>query len=215
MVTTKYIRLVLAAGMLGMVFTGCKKASGDYPGDQYTFDMISSRAYETYALNTEMPDSMSALLPVQGTVPYVGNAIAGTAGDSTDRTINLPYNIPNTPEGYEMAATAISSPLDQKDPKVIAQGQHFFVIYCAICHGVEGNGKGTIVVNEKYSAIPPSYYDPAILALPDGKMFHTLTYGKGAMQTYAFALSKKERWEVIAYINSLQDAYVAANPVNN
>jgi hypothetical protein len=47
--------------------------------------------------------------------------------------------------------------------------------------------------------------------MPDGKMFHSITYGKNAMQSYTYALSKSERWEVIAYINSLQDAYLAQN----
>ena len=45
--------------MAAAVLTGlqaCKKASGDYPGDSYTWDMMYSKAYEPYALNPLMPD---------------------------------------------------------------------------------------------------------------------------------------------------------------
>lgn len=211
MVVRNNLKIFLIASVITMGFSACKKASGDYPGDQYTFDMISSRAYETYSLMPELPDSMSALLPVSGTVPYVGNAIGGHDGDSLSMAINLPYAYANTLEDYERAGLELKNPLNDKDPNVIAQGMHFFNIYCAVCHGAEGNGKGFIVTEGKYKAAPPSYYAAGYIDMPDGKMFHSITYGKNAMQPYSYALSKKERWEVVAYINSMQDAYLAKN----
>lgn len=211
MVVRNSLKIFLIAAVLITGFSACKKASGDYPGDQYTFDMISSRAYETYSLMPGLPDSMSALMPVSGTVPYVGNAIGGHDGDSLTMAINLPYAYANTPEDYERAGMELKNPFNEKDPKVIAAGMHFFTIYCAVCHGAEGNGKGFIVTEGKYKAAPPSYYAAGYIDMPDGKMFHSITYGKNAMQSYAYALSKAERWEVIAYINSLQDGYLAQN----
>lgn len=205
----QWMTVAVAAGIF---LSACRKAHGNYPGDEYTFDMVHSKAYDPYSLMPEMPDSMSAILPADGTVPYVGDAIAGEDADSLDRAINLPYEYKNTPEDYERAGRELKSPLDQKDPKVLSEGQHFFNIYCAICHGEAGNGKGNIVTNGRYPGVPPNYMDPAYLGLPDGKMFQSITYGKNAMQSYAYALNKKERWEVIAYINSLQDAYVASHP---
>lgn len=47
-----------------------------------------------------------------------------------------------------------------------------------MCHGAAGDGKGFIVTEGKYTAAPPSYFDPLIMALPEGKMFHSVTYGK-------------------------------------
>jgi hypothetical protein len=40
--------------------------------------------------------------------------------------------------------------------------------------------------------------------LPEGKMYHTLTYGKGLMGSHASQLSQKDRWLVIEYIKVLQ-----------
>ncbi len=211
--TSKHIKILILIIAIPLVFTACKKAGGDYPGDQYTFDMISSRAYETYSLNKGLRDSMSAILPVVGTVPYMGNAIAGTSGDSNHMALNLPYTIPHTAEGYERAGVELVNPFKTSDEKVIADGKHFYNIYCAICHGVEGNGKGNIVASGKYPGVPPSYFEERLLTMPGGKMFHSVTYGINAMQSYAYALSKEERWEVITYIKSLQEAHIAGQPI--
>lgn len=212
---TKYIKIIILIAAVPFVFTACKKAGGEYPGDQYTFDMISSRAYETYSLNPELRDSMTAMTPVAGTVPYMGNAISGKAGDSMHMALNLPYTIPNTIEGYERSGLELKNPFTTADTKVLAEGQHLFTIFCAVCHGDAGDGKGFIVTSGKYTAAPPSYFTPLIMALPEGKMFHSITYGKNAMQSYAYSLSKEERWKVITYIKSLQAGYAAAQPATD
>jgi hypothetical protein len=40
--------------------------------------------------------------------------------------------------------------------------------------------------------------------MPEGTMFHSVTYGIRAMGSYASQLSTKQRWMVIAYIKSKQ-----------
>ncbi len=210
MVKNTLVVALVAAVIVPATFTSCKKASGDYPGDSYTFDMNYSRAYETYSLHPELPNHMSALMPVAHTVPYVGNAVAGTKGDSLSMALNLPYTIPNTPEGYLLAATANKNPFTIQDKEAVETGKHFFEIYCAICHGKAGDGKGVIVTSGKYTAAPPSYFDPVYMAMTEGTMFHSVSYGRNAMQPYAYALNKQERWKVITYIKKLQADYAAA-----
>lgn len=39
-------------------------------------------------------------------------------------------------------------------------------------------------------------------AYPEGRIFHVVTYGKGAMGSYASQLTTKQRWMVTAYIRS-------------
>jgi hypothetical protein len=41
--------------------------------------------------------------------------------------------------------------------------------------------------------------------LADGTYFHSITFGKGQMGSYASQLSTMQRWMVIAYIRSKQD----------
>jgi mono/diheme cytochrome c family protein len=170
---------------------------------------MHSKAFETYSLNPELKDSMTALLPAAGTVPYTGNPMTGDY-DYKKAVINLPYQLKNTPEDYERSATEVMSPLTVNET-VLAQGKKYYTIYCQICHGEAGDGKGYIVTEGKYTAAPPSYFADGYIDMPDGKMFHSITYGKGAMQSYAYALSKEERWQVIAYINKLQNDYANKN----
>jgi mono/diheme cytochrome c family protein len=189
MVKNKVLFVMLAVVIIPAVLTSCKKASGDYPGDSYTWDMNYSRAYEPYALHPELANGMSAMTPVANTVPYVGNAVAGVTADSLTSALNLPYAIPNTPEGYILAATANKNPFTINDKEVVATGKHYYDIYCAVCHGAAGDGKGYIVTEGKYTAAPPSYFDPMYMAMTEGTMFHSVTYGRNAMQPYSYALS--------------------------
>ena len=36
--------------------------------------------------------------------------------------------------------------------------------------------------------------------MPEGTMFHSITYGKMNMGSYASQLTRKQRWEVIHYV---------------
>ena len=40
--------------------------------------------------------------------------------------------------------------------------------------------------------------------MPDGQMFHVLTFGQGNMAAYAAQVERDDRWRVIAYIRQLQ-----------
>ncbi len=48
--------------------------------------------------------------------------------------------------------------------------------------------------------------------LPEGTMFHSVTYGKGQMGSYASQLSTKQRWMIISYIKGKQSAGMSAAP---
>ena len=41
--------------------------------------------------------------------------------------------------------------------------------------------------------------------LPVGKMYHSITYGKNLMGSYASQLTPEQRWEVICYIQQFFD----------
>ncbi len=83
-----------------------------------------------------------------------------------------------------------------------------YKIYCAICHSEKLDGQGPIVASGKYSVAAANLMDLAKFgktAYPDGKVFHTITYGKGQMGGYGSQLNNKQRWMVVNYIRSKQD----------
>lgn len=206
----KFLIIIITGAFAILMLQSCKKASGDFPGTSYTNDMMYSRAYETYGPNHLLKDSMGAMLPVEGTVPFSGDPHTGEY-DSTIAAISLPYEYSNSIEDYERSAMN-PNPV-AASAENIAHGKIIFDIYCAVCHGVAGNGQGNIVTSGKYKAAPPNYFDSLYMVMPDGKMYHSITYGKNAMGSYAYAVSKEDRWKVIQYINKLQNDYALANGI--
>ena len=80
------------------------------------------------------------------------------------------------------------------------KAQELFEIYCAICHGNTGDGKGKLVKNEKFLGVP-NYKDRQIT---EGSIFHVITYGLNSMGSHANQLSTNERWMVAAYVLKLR-----------
>ena len=75
-----------------------------------------------------------------------------------------------------------------------------YIKFCQHCHGETGDGNGSIVANGKFPN-PGSYWSKA--GLTDGKMFHSMNYGKGLMGSHASQLDKEERWKLVLYVQSL------------
>ena len=55
-----------------------------------------------------------------------------------------------------------------------------------------------------YPAAPKNFMADDMKAMAAGTMFHSATYGKGQMGSYASQLNTMQRWEVITYIKSKQ-----------
>ncbi len=171
-----------------LVLCGRKK----HPGYNYMPDMTYSNAYETYVHpDHDSSDIMTARLPVEGAIPRG----------------YMPYHYPDSTSGYELAGKEVTNPLKDTD-EATAEGKRLFNIFCAVCHGESGEGNGVMVENEKFPAIPPSYLSDRLLNLPEGKMFHTITYGKNMMGSHASQLNKEERWKIITYVRSLQKEHL-------
>ncbi len=115
------------------------------------------------------------------------------------------YTYPLADSDYVKAATAITDPFVFAKEEIEGQGKHLYTINCAICHGTKGDGQGYLVEINKYPP-PPSYFSDDLMAKPEGQRYHTLMYGKNMMGSYASQLDNRERWLVLSYVKSLQDA---------
>ena len=174
-----YKTALLAVFAAVMVSCSNEKA----PNYQYMPNMYESVAYETYTESDAfLRGGVSAQIPAEGTI---------------SRGF-VPYDLANTNEGYEQSKSN-TSPLDSigyDEPKA----QQLYTIYCAICHGDQGDGKGKLVQKEKFLGVP-SYKDRAITV---GSVFHVETYGLNAMGSYANQLNTQERWMVAQYVMKLK-----------
>lgn len=185
----KKIKFLLAPVLLAtlvMVIQSCD--SKREPGKIYMPDMTYSRAYEVYAQNNLAEENVNYLpYPVEGTL---------RRGDL------FPYLLPNDSNGYKMSAQ-IKDPLPPLDSVQMGEAQRLFNINCAICHGAKLNAQGPLATGGKIGGIANLTLKQYV-EMPVGTMFHTLTYGKNNMGSYASQLSRKQRWMVIQYVKSQQ-----------
>jgi mono/diheme cytochrome c family protein len=188
----KTAAILAATLMVGMV--SCSKNPLS-PGIEFMPDMYRGPALETYGENSFFADSLSTRKPVEGTVSQ-GRIAYAPFGINT-----LAYPYPNTPEGYEMAGQELKNPLPANEQN-IAEGKALYEKFCINCHGDAGKGDGSIVALGKYPS-PGSYVSKVPAGLNDGKMYHTITYGKGLMGSHASQVTKEERWKLVLYVNEL------------
>jgi len=191
----KYL-IITGCVLMGIVVISCSRVRRS-PGRAYMPDMAYSRAYETYA--------STDALQKEG-VNYNAKPVEGTVA----RGDMFPYTLKNDSAGYAQSAS-VKNPLDSAsiDKK---EAERLFLVNCAICHGpkLDGNGPLWKGGDGPFPSAPKNFMDPAMKLMMEGTMFHSVTYGKNFMGSYASQLSAKQRWMVIAYIKSKQSAVTAA-----
>ena len=97
------------------------------------------------------------------------------------------------------AVVYLKSPLDSTQVNM-DKAKDLYTIYCAICHGDKGDGKGNLAKREKFAGVP----DYKTRVITEGSVFHVETYGRNMMGSYANQLSQNERWMVARYVMKLK-----------
>ena len=179
------LKITFALGLL-LSFASCKNSKS--PNYQYFPNMYEYVGYDTYAESAAF-NSNAGLKGKEGQIP----------ADHSLKRGSVPYEYPNSNEGYDSAKLNSKSPLDAAAVDFV-KGQELFEIYCGICHGNKGNGKGWLVTQEKILGVP-SYADRII---SEGSINHVLNYGINSMGAYSNQLNQTERWQVAAYVMKLK-----------
>ncbi len=185
-------KVLIITGCVAMVIgiVSCNRPRRN-TGRAYMPDMYYSRAHETYA-STEALEKAG--------IHYTGRPVEGTIarGDMS------PYTIKNDTTGYKLSAD-VKNPLSP-DSIDMKEAERLYLVNCAICHGAKLDGNGPLWKdgNGPFPAAPKNFMADDMKKLPEGTMFHSATYGKGAMGSYASQISTQQRWMVIAYIKSKQ-----------
>lgn len=183
----------------GLLLASCTKDPNS-PGYEYMPDMYRSSSQEAY-VDYNNPDVQSAKLPPAHTIPF--------SEDPAAAWNNFPYPFAQDAVGYEQSV-ALKNPIPYSQ-EVMDQGMDLYLKYCGHCHGEKGDGKGQIALNGKIEGIPD--YKGNIKTLPEGKIFHSISYGKGVMGAHAPLLSKEERWKLVHVVRKFQDDSYAGNVV--
>jgi mono/diheme cytochrome c family protein len=175
------------------------------PNNAYMPDMAYSRAYETY---TERDSTIFTAnekeagqkifynnMPVNGTIARGGEAPFHIEQDKKGDTTNY------------VASKLAKSPIDSLSASDLVESERLYLINCGICHGKKLDGNGPLYKggDGPYPVKPATLVgDAKYEAMPVGQMYYSIAYGKGQMGSYASQLTRKQRWQVIAYIKHQQ-----------
>jgi mono/diheme cytochrome c family protein len=179
---------------------GCSDVKRN-PSRVYMPDMAYSRAYETYADHSNLKDS---------NIFYNAVPVAGTVKRGDD----VHYEILKDTTGSYILSANLKNPLGKLDTLQMIEAERLYLVNCGICHGqkLDGNGplhKRTDGTDGPYSPAPANFINPAYGAgkyytMAEGTMFHSITYGKLMMGSYASQVTPKQRWMIVSYIKSKQ-----------
>ncbi len=155
------------------------------PNYQYMPNMYESVGYEAYGEYDVFQGEQEAMQPVAGSIPRGW----------------MPYDFENSNTGYQLAKDTLKNPIKYTAENE-ANGKALYDIYCAICHGAKGKGKGYLVEREKILGVPS--YDDAGRAITEGSIYHVMYYGINSMGSYASQTSEHERWQIVQYVQKLK-----------
>jgi mono/diheme cytochrome c family protein len=173
--------LVLLLTTCILLATGCRQDMQDQP------------RFKPLRSNPMFDDGGSARPLVEGTVPRASASFrpswfAASAKPTPALEVNEPSNVTQFP--FPVTAN------------VLDRGQDRFNIYCAVCHGRVGDGRGMVV--QRGFRQPPSYHIDRLRTAPIGHFYDVVTNGFGAMPSYGAQVTPQDRWAIIAYIRALQ-----------
>jgi len=161
----------------------CKKDTK--PNYQYMPNMYEPVGYEAYGEYDVFPGGQEAMLPAEGSIPRGW----------------MPYEIENSNAGYQQAKDSLKNTIKYTIKNQEA-GKALYDIYCAVCHGAKGDGKGILVEREKILGVPS--YDDIGRAITEGSIYHVMYYGINSMGSYASQTSIEDRWQITQYVESLK-----------
>lgn len=186
MMSRRLVDALLLAGILACLgLNWFLERDTGRPGLEFLPEMVHSPAFKAYTANPFFADGKTLQRPVSGTIARG----------------HEPLHFQATPEDAFRAGLELRNPL-AADPPAEGRGGEIYRNFCTPCHGGGGLGDGPVV--RRGFPAPASLLADKATALPDGRMFHILTYGQGNMPSYASQISQEERWRVILYVRSLQ-----------
>ena len=215
--------LLMGSSMIALL-ASCG-AGGNDQGTEYAPNMYHSVAYEPYSQITDKDAGrwLTSIDYPDGHAEHYNsnnfNTFRMNMREPAPNTVKrnaqgwLPYRMPNTAEGLEMAAS-MKNPFDST-ADVLASGKALYEMYCDHCHGAKGDGQGKVAVGVPkdpsnpndlkgaYAGVP-NYKADALKNMTEGHIFHVITYGKNLMWPHGSQISPEDRWKIAKYVKTLQ-----------
>jgi len=187
----KTIYLLILSSMLLMA---CRGQRSEKPPVHPVQNMDDQKRFEPQEMNSFFDDKRAMRMPVEGTVArgLLKEDIAYHQGLNPDSSFvdDIPVEVTES---------------------LIYRGQDRYDIYCSVCHGGTGDGRG-IIMTGNYGYVPaPTFHSDRIRQLPDGELYSAIANGVRNMPSYATQIPVDDRWAIVSYVRALQRSqYVTA-----
>jgi len=180
------VLLIVVAGLVGVNLTLRSAPAGR--NIEILPDMLESVPWDSFSANPQFADGMTMRPRVDETVLYGEPQFRFTKGT----------------EEAARAGKELVNPMEP-DESTLARGEALYMTYCEVCHGPAGMGDGPVSGRAGFPA-PPSFVVPEAKsrAMPDGQIFHIVTFGGENMASYAAEIPPGDRWKVVLWIRQLQ-----------
>jgi len=176
-----------------VALSGCRGSLKEQSPIHLNPNMDHQEKFQAQEKNTMFADERAMRPPVQGTVAR------GFLREDT-----------RFYQGIDEAGELITDMPVPVTRDLLERGQERYEIYCTVCHGSAGDGKGVIMVGnggKGYGYIPaPDYHAERLIELSNGHYYEIISNGTptGTMPGYAQQIPVADRWAIIAYIRALQ-----------
>ncbi len=159
-------------------------------GDTTLFDPMERQPkFRPFSANSQFEDGRAMRIPPSGTVPRETVTMRPELTQGRDRSGKVIDTIP-VPVTQELMNT----------------GRARFEVYCAVCHGLVGDGV-SMVATQMSLRPPPNLHQ--VQNRSPGYTYQVIAEGFGLMPSYAAQLSTQERWAVVAYLEALRRSQAA------
>lgn len=165
----------------------CRGQISEKPPVHPNLNMDFQNRFNAQETNSFFENNMAMRAPVEGTIARGKLKQNDAYYEGLDENGNLVEEIPV-----------------EVTKEFIYRGKERYDIYCSVCHGGVGDGRGVIMTGQ-YGYVPaPSFHTDNIRQMPDGHFYSAITNGIRNMPSYATQIKVEDRWAIVSYIRALQ-----------
>lgn len=174
-------------GGAAVIFASCQGQISEKSPVHPNMNMDQQERFEAQEQNNFFDDKRAMRNPVEGTI----------ARGLKKEDVAYYEGVDKNGDWIEEMPMAMTSEL-------LYRGQDRYDIYCSVCHGGVGDGKG-IIMTGNYGYVPaPTYHQDRLREATDGELYSAIYNGVRTMPSYATQIKVEDRWAIVAYIRALQ-----------
>jgi mono/diheme cytochrome c family protein len=173
--------------LISIVMMSCRGQKSEKPPIHPQQNMMNQERFNAQQVNPFFEDGRSMREPVEGTI---------SRGNLRHDTVLY--------QGVDDNGNYVNENPLEITRDLLNRGRVAYDIYCQMCHGGTGDGRG-IIMTGNYGYVPaPTFHRTDSYNMPDGEFYSAIANGIRNMPAYNTQIKVEDRWAIVAYIRALQ-----------